>query len=159
MLSLAVAALLLGSSPGVVAPKLGRMEIVADQALARANLRSHGVAFDEVFPLPRSEARKVRAAIVPYLRAKVREASEGDRSYFETILAHISEYRWYCAGHAYKKERRLFCVALSPGIERDFPRLAGGGLPLVLDGGIAILNVLFDVDRRAVETFGWNGEA
>ena len=156
----ALAMLLPGASPGVPAPKLGVMEIVADQALARENLRSHGVAFDDVFQIPRSEANKVRATVIPYLRAKVRESARGDRRpYFLAILAGVSRYRWYCVGHTYKKERRLFCVAVSPGVERDFPRAPNSGLPMIFDGGIAILNVLFDIDGRAVESFGWNGEA
>ena len=135
------------------------MEIVADQALAMENLRSHGVAFDDVFQISRSEANKVRATIIPYLRAKVREPARGVRPYFQAILADVSRYRWYCAGHIYKRERRLFCVAVSPGVQRDFRHAPNSGLPMIFDGGIAILNVLFDVDGRAVESFGWNGEA
>jgi hypothetical protein len=155
----ALAMLLLGASPRVPAPKLGLMEIVADQALARENLRSHGVAFDDVFQIPRPDANKVRATIIPYLRAKVRESDRRVRPYFQAILAGVSRYRWYCAGHTYESERRLFCVAVSPGVERDFPRAPNSGLPMIFDGGIAILNVLFDIDGRAVESFGWNGEA
>jgi len=159
MYCVALATLLLGASSGVDLPRLGPVEIVADQALARKELRKHGVASDDVLPIRRSEADRVRVAIIPYLRAQVRESSEGDRPYFEAILAGIRRYRWHCAGHTYKKQSRLFCVAVSPGVERELLRDLHGGLPLIFDGGVAILNVLFDIDTRSVESFFWNGEA
>jgi hypothetical protein len=155
-------ALVLAASSDVATPKLGRMSIVVDQALARQQLRSHGVTFDDVFTVRRPEANKVRAAVIPYLRAQVRESAEQHRPYYQTILGDISHYHWHCAGHAYKGQRRLFCMAVSPAIEHDVVRFqdsAARGLPTIYDGGIAILNILFDVDRCAVQAFSWNGEA
>jgi hypothetical protein len=162
MYILTLAALLLGVRPDDDPPELGRMSIVIDRALARKHLGSHGVAFDDVFPVRRTEANKVRAAVLPYLRTKVDESSDGDRLQVRSILAGLSLYRWHCAGHSYRSERRLFCIVLSPAVDRDvlrFQKDAAHGLPMIFDGGIHVLNVLFDIDRRVVETFWWNGDA
>ena len=142
--------------------RLGPLSVVIESELGRRALGYHEVVFDDFLGIDRETANRVRRSVVPYLHSKWRKAGRATRPYYGGILATINDYRWHCAGHTYRKEKRMFCVAFHSEIDESLVANqvdAANGLPSILDGGIGMLSVLFSLADGKVLELRWNSEA